>query len=159
MGQTFFLTIKIIDKYLVIKKIERNRLQLLGIAALWIASKYQETYQVPKLTNLIYICDSAFSGQEILQMEGDIISSLGFHILTEPSALAFYQIIHNHAKLNLKDYWLGRYLLEASTFNHKLQKYSPAVLSYSLIFFIKKLRNYNHYNEETLKQYFNITDI
>ena len=41
MGETFFLTIKIIDTYLLSQAVARNRLQLLGIAALWIAAKYQ----------------------------------------------------------------------------------------------------------------------
>jgi cyclin B len=90
MGETFFLTIKIIDTYLLSEKISRNRLQLLGIAALWIAAKYQETYQVPKLSNLLYICDNAYSGAEIIGMEGDIIKCVGFDILLEPSTLTYY---------------------------------------------------------------------
>jgi len=91
-------------------------------------------------------------------MEQDIILSVGFRIFTEPSALVFFEIVQNHANLNLKDYWLGRYLLEASTFNNKLQKYPSGILSYSLIFFIKKLRNYNIFKEDLIKKYLNISD-
>ena len=52
MSETFFLTAKIVDAYLGKQPVSRNRLQLLGVAALWVAAKYQETYQVPKLRNL-----------------------------------------------------------------------------------------------------------
>lgn len=49
------------DLYLGKVEVRRNRLQLVGIVALWIAAKYEETYQVPKIGNLIYICDSTYT--------------------------------------------------------------------------------------------------
>jgi len=55
------MAVHIIDSYLSATDLPRTKLQLVGIAALWIASKYEETYQVPKIDNLVFICDSAFS--------------------------------------------------------------------------------------------------
>ena len=52
MTETFFLTVRIVDSYLRVARVTRNKLQLVGVTSLWIAAKYQETYQVPKLTNL-----------------------------------------------------------------------------------------------------------
>lgn len=49
MDETFFLMVTILDAYLEKQKVSRGRLQLVGITALWIAAKYVETYQVPKL--------------------------------------------------------------------------------------------------------------
>jgi cyclin B len=89
MGETFFLTVRLIDQYLSVEKIARNRLQLLGITALWVAAKYQETYQVPKIDNLVYICDSAYSPADILAMEGSILLAVRFGLLVE-SPLNFF---------------------------------------------------------------------
>lgn len=66
--QTFYIAINIIDTYLSAQIVYRNELQLVGITALWIAAKYEETYQVPKLSNLVYICDSTYSDLQILEM-------------------------------------------------------------------------------------------
>ena len=60
-AETLFITVHIIDAYLSVARVNRTRLQLVGIAALWIASKYEETYQVPKINNLVFMCDSAYS--------------------------------------------------------------------------------------------------
>lgn len=59
-GETYFLMVRLIDLYLSVETIGRNKLQLLGITALWVAAKYHETYQVPKIQNLVYICDNAY---------------------------------------------------------------------------------------------------
>lgn len=46
--QTFFIVTAIIDKYLSLKHVKKEELQLVGSAALLIAAKYEETYQVPE---------------------------------------------------------------------------------------------------------------
>ena len=79
--ETFFLTIRIVDSYLRVHRVTRSKLQLLGVTALWIASKYQETYQVPKLSNLEHLCDNAYKAADILAMEGSILNTLGFDLL------------------------------------------------------------------------------
>ena len=49
---TLFIAVQFIDAYLSQRVIGRQELQLVGITALWIAAKYEETYQVPKVNNL-----------------------------------------------------------------------------------------------------------
>ena len=41
MNETFFLTVKIVDSYLKRQAVNRSKLQLVGVTALWIAAKYQ----------------------------------------------------------------------------------------------------------------------
>lgn len=45
----------------------RSKLQLVGVAALLMASKYEEIYP-PELRDLVYITDRAYNKQEILEM-------------------------------------------------------------------------------------------
>ena len=97
--ETFFLMVAVLDGYLEREWVSRGRLQLAGITALWIAAKYVETYQVPKLDNLVYICDNAYSSQDILQMEGSILTAIGFSALVRPSPLSYLALIQHHARL------------------------------------------------------------
>lgn len=55
--ETLFLTQFIIDSYIIGNQVQRNQLQLLGITALLIASKYEEIYppQVPILDFIFII--------------------------------------------------------------------------------------------------------
>jgi len=43
-NETFYLTVFIIDYYLQGNNVCKNKLQLVGIAALFVASKYEEIY-------------------------------------------------------------------------------------------------------------------
>jgi len=44
LPETLFLTINLIDRYLESKKVLRQKLQLVGVTAMLIASKYEEIY-------------------------------------------------------------------------------------------------------------------
>ena len=44
MPETLYLTINLIDRYLEKETIMRNKLQLVGVTAMFIASKYEEIY-------------------------------------------------------------------------------------------------------------------
>ena len=79
MPETLFLTINIIDRYLEKTQIRRTKLQLVAVAALLIASKYEEIY-VPELNDFVFISDSAFTKEEILQMERQILVKLEFNL-------------------------------------------------------------------------------
>lgn len=66
LNETLFLTINIIDKYLSTRfNILRSKLQLVGVAALLISTKYEEIYP-PTVKDLVYITDNAYTKDEIL---------------------------------------------------------------------------------------------
>jgi len=61
LNETLFLTVNIIDRYLSLKTtITRSKLQLVGVAAMLISTKYEEIYP-PTVKDLVYITDSAYS--------------------------------------------------------------------------------------------------
>jgi cyclin B len=75
--ETLYLTINLIDRYLAEREVSRPKLQLVGVTALLIASKYEEIYP-PELRDLVYICDRAYSRNEvcILSLAGCVFSML-----------------------------------------------------------------------------------
>ena len=87
LPETLFLTVNLIDRYLEKKQIMRTRLQLLAVAALLIASKYEEIY-VPEISDFVFITDKAYTKEEILEMESSILITLEFNI-TVPSSYRF----------------------------------------------------------------------
>lgn len=139
LPQTLFVAIGIIDRYLEKSIIHRSRLQLLGITSLWIAAKFEEIYQVPKISNLIFICDSTYTKSDILEMEGNILLTLDFDLL-ETHAYTYLQLFNKQAELDEKDYFLARYLLEICLLDFRMVKYPSRCVAAASIFFIKKIR-------------------
>jgi cyclin B len=87
--ETLFLTVNLIDRYLVKTDVPRRKFQLVGVTALFIASKYEETFPLPlDLQDLVDICDTAYSRNDILDMEETILNKLEYKI-SIPSAYAF----------------------------------------------------------------------
>ena len=74
--ETLYLTINIIDRYLAKATVTRPKLQLVGVTALLIASKYEEIYP-PELRDLVYICDRAYSKNEVRALS--IFHRISFH--------------------------------------------------------------------------------
>ncbi len=58
--ETIFLTVNLIDRFLEKVCISRKKLQLVGVASMFIASKYEEIY-APELKDFAYVTDSAYS--------------------------------------------------------------------------------------------------
>jgi len=65
-----------------------------------IASKYEEIY-APEVRDFVYITDKAYSKEEILQMEYNILTSLDFNVCT-PSSYRFLERFSKVASDNLK---------------------------------------------------------
>ena len=62
--ETLYLTINLVDRYLEREEVTRPKLQLVGVTSLLIASKYEEIYP-PELRDLVYICDRAYTHQDV----------------------------------------------------------------------------------------------
>lgn len=58
--ETLYLTINLIDRYLEKEEVLRQDLQLVGVTAMLIASKYEEIY-APEVRDFVYITDKAYS--------------------------------------------------------------------------------------------------
>lgn len=75
LPETLYLTISLIDRYLSTTSIYRNKLQLIGVTAMLIASKYEEIYP-PIVSDFVYITDNAYTREEILKMEQRMLVAL-----------------------------------------------------------------------------------
>ena len=79
LSETLFLTVNIIDRYLTLKQVQRSKLQLIGVSTMLISTKYEEIYP-PTVKDFVYIIDNAYSKEEVLTMESEIVVTLDFDI-------------------------------------------------------------------------------
>ena len=137
--ETLFLTINMIDRFLEKKMIPRGKLQLIGITAMLIASKYEEIYP-PEINDFIYISDNAYSKSEIIAMEQLMLFALNYD-LNAPSSYQFLNTIFNKLKPNLKTYNMSLYLLELSLIEYKFLRHKPSIRAASALYLANRLIN------------------
>jgi hypothetical protein len=70
-----------------VKPVTRNKLQLVGVTAMLLASKYEEMF-APEVADFVYITDNAYAKADIWEMERDILRTLDF-CLGKPLCLHF----------------------------------------------------------------------
>ena len=87
MPETLYLTVNLIDRFLEAKQVTRKHLQLVGVTAMLVASKYEEIW-APEVRDFVYISDRAYTRDQILNMEKIMLNSLRFN-LTIPSIYNF----------------------------------------------------------------------
>lgn len=77
MDETLYLTVNLIDRFLAVQPVLRKKLQLVGVTAMLLASKYEEV-SVPVVEDLILISDKAYSRKDVLDMVHHILLGLCF---------------------------------------------------------------------------------
>lgn len=86
-ADTLYLTVNYIDRFLSVYPVQRSQLQLVGVACMWVAAKYEEIYP-PNVGDFCYITDNTYSKEQMVQMEELILKRLGYE-LTVPTAKTF----------------------------------------------------------------------
>lgn len=135
--ETLFLAISLIDRFLEQVVTERKYLQLVGVTALLVASKFEELYP-PQIHDFVYVTDKAYTREEVITMEVRMLTALEFKIC-RPTAVHFlerYQCINGCTEAH-RD--LAQYLLELSLVEYKMIKYSPSHLAAAAIMLNNKL--------------------
>ena len=135
--ETLFLAVNMIDRYLERAEVSRQKLQLVGITAMFIASKYEEIYP-PDLRDFVYVTDKAYTKQQILAMEGKILKALNFNV-TVTSSFLFLQRFAKLLSMNEKAYMMARYLLELALVEYSFLKYTPSNIAASAAYLAAKI--------------------
>ncbi|KAM7252820.1 hypothetical protein ACFE04_025438 [Oxalis oulophora] len=137
LPETLFLTVNYIDRYLSGNKVARKDLQLVGVACMMIASKYEEICG-PGVGNFCSITDNSYSIEEVLQMESDVLNFLKFE-MTAPTVTCFLsrfvraaQKVDEVAPIKLES--LSYYLAELSLLEYRMLDYAPSLMAASTIF-------------------------
>jgi len=129
--ETLFITINILDRYLEKEQVKRDYLQLIGVTAVFISSKYEEIYP-PELKDFVYITDYAYTKEQILCAEQKVLCTLGFN-LNPPTSKRFLQRLSMLYPVPNKALFLAQYLLELSLIESGMLKYEPSVLACSAL--------------------------
>ncbi|CAA0815481.1 Unknown protein [Striga hermonthica] len=132
MEETLFLTVTLLDRYLSLESIRKNEMQLVGLTALLLASKYEDFWH-PRVTDLISISAESYSRDEMLNMEKAILKKLKFR-LNEPTPYVFMLRFLKAAQSDVKFEHLAFYLIELCLVEYEALNYKASMLCASAIY-------------------------
>lgn len=154
LQETLYLTIAILDRFLQVNQVPRAKLQLAGVTAMLIASKYEEMY-APEVSDFEYITDKAFTTSQILTMEILMLKTLDFN-LGRPLPLHFLRRDSKAAQVDAEHHTLAKYLLELSLVDYEMCHVPPSKVAAAALYLsmqvIKKIEwndTCEHYSRYT----------
>ena len=125
LPETFYLTVNLIDRFLSCKVVQLERLQLVGVTAMFIASKYEEVLS-PHIGNFRHVADDGFTEAEILNAERYILATLNYD-LSFPNPMHFMRRISKADNYDIQTRTLAKYLLEISLLDHRFLHFRPSI--------------------------------
>jgi hypothetical protein len=137
LPETLFLAINIIDRFLSNKVVQLDRLQLVGVTAMFIASKYEEVLS-PHVANFRHVADDGFTEAEILSAERYILGALNYD-LSYPNPMNFLRRISKADNYDIQTRTLGKYLMEISLLDHRFMEYLPSHVGAGAMYLARKI--------------------
>ncbi|MED6160887.1 G2/mitotic-specific cyclin S13-6 [Stylosanthes scabra] len=147
--ETLYLTINIIDRFLAVKTVPRRELQLVGISAMLMASKYEEIWP-PEVNDFVCLSDRAYTHEQILVMEKLILGKLEW-TLTVPTPFVF---LVRFIKASVPDQELenmAHFLSELGMMHYETLMYCPSIFAASAVFAARCTLNKTPLWNDTLK--------
>uniref|UniRef100_A0A8C3C6B7 Cyclin-A2 n=1 Tax=Cairina moschata TaxID=8855 RepID=A0A8C3C6B7_CAIMO len=127
-NETLHLAVNYIDRFLSSMSVLRGKLQLVGTAAMLLASKFEEIYP-PEVAEFVYITDDTYNKKQVLRMEHLILKVLSFD-LAAPTINQFLTQYFLHQQTNAKVESLSMYLGELTLIDaDPYLKYLPSVIA------------------------------
>ncbi|KAF8563423.1 hypothetical protein P879_04795 [Paragonimus westermani] len=122
--ETLYLCIALLDRYLMkhSKELTKDRFQLVGIATLFIAAKFEEMYP-PDISDFTAVTHNAFNKSDIRNCEQTILQSVDFY-LSIPIPLVYLRRLSRAVDADRTMHNLAKYLLELT-----IQEYDLAYLT------------------------------
>ena len=77
--RTLFLSVAIMDLFLSKMSVVRNKLQLLGVTCLFVASKFEEIYP-PEANDFAYLTEDTYTVAQIIKLERMVLKVLDFQL-------------------------------------------------------------------------------
>lgn len=164
LPETLFLAVNIIDRFLSRKVVQLDRLQLVGVTAMFIASKYEEVLS-PHVQNFRHVADDGFTEAEILSAERFILGALDYD-LSYPNPMNFLRRISKADNYDIQTRTLGKYLLEIGCLDHRFIKHPPSLVAAASMFLARlvlergewdaTLAHYAGYTEQDIEPVFKL---
>ncbi|XDA83404.1 hypothetical protein R6Z07F_013295 [Ovis aries] len=122
-GDTLYLAVHLLDSYLRASRVRLHRLQLLGMACLFLACKVEECV-LPEPSSLCLLGAGSFSRAELLRAERRILSRLDFR-LHHPGPLLCLWLLAALARSGPQVLLLATYFLELSLLEAEAAGWEP----------------------------------
>ncbi|XP_027737359.1 G2/mitotic-specific cyclin-B2 [Empidonax traillii] len=150
LQETLYMCVALIDRFLQSHPVPRKKLQLVGVTAMLVASKYEEIL-CPEVADLVYITDNAYTSSEIREMEMIILKELNFD-LGRPLPIHFLRRASKAGEADATQHTLAKYLMELTLIDYDMVHHRPSEIAAAALCLSQKILGHDKWG--TKQQYY-----
>ncbi|SPO28651.1 probable Clb1 - B-type cyclin 1 [Ustilago trichophora] len=158
LPETLYLAVNIIDRFLSRRTISLSKLQLVGVTAMFIASKYEEV-MCPSIQNFYHLADGGYTDVEILRAERYVLKVLDFS-MSYANPMNFLRRISKADNYDIQTRTVAKYFMEISLLDYRLMEHPPSLVAAASVWLAREvlergewtptLVHYSTYSEQEL---------
>ncbi|KAF8886525.1 cyclin-like protein [Infundibulicybe gibba] len=156
LPETLFLCVNLLDRFLQRKVVSLPKFQLVGIACLFIASKFEETLS-PSVAEIAYLADGQYSVEEILKAERYILKTIDWD-LRHPGPLGWLRRASKADDCEVTARTFAKYLLEIGCVEWRLVSTVPSLLSAAALWLSRLVLGRHEWVNPNLTHYSTYTE-
>ncbi|XP_035245817.1 G2/mitotic-specific cyclin-B1 [Anguilla rostrata] len=127
LQETMYMTVGIIDRFLQDNPVPKKQLQLVGVTAMFLASKYEEMYP-PEIADFAFVTDRAYTTAQIRDMEMKILRVLNFSF-GRPLPLQFLRRASKIGEVTAEHHTLAKYFMELTMVDYEMIHFPPSLVA------------------------------
>ncbi|ORZ00369.1 cyclin-like protein [Syncephalastrum racemosum] len=127
LPETLFLTCNIIDRFLSRRSVALSKIQLVGLAALYIAVKFEEV-AAPRMKDFLKMASKTFQPEDMMKAERYILQVIEFQ-LVYPNPVNFLRRTTKNVPFDEPSRWLAKYFMEVSCIDHRFIGIKPSEIA------------------------------
>lgn len=135
--ETLYLAVKITDLYLSKIIATKDSLQLVAVASVFIASKYDERSPL-RIEDFLYICDYSFTRADVIRMEMEVFKVIGFNLCI-PLSYRFLGRFARCCRASELTLFAAKYILELSLLEYHLVVVSESKLACAALYLAMRM--------------------
>jgi len=129
LPETLFLTVNLLDRYCSKRVVYKQHYQLVGCAALLIASKYGDKKdRVPQINELNNMCCGLYDAGMFTQMEMHVLNTLDWNI-GHPTVDLFTQLIVAEERDSAEVEHMAAYICEIALYHRDFVSTKPSIMA------------------------------
>ena len=128
LPETLWIAVNIVDRFLTKRVVFLQKLQLVGVTAMFIAAKYEEII-APAVDEFVYMTEKGYTKEEILKGERIMLQTLDFRISHYCSPYSWMRRISKADDYDIQTRTLSKFLTEVTLLDHRFLRAKPSIIA------------------------------
>jgi hypothetical protein len=126
LPETLWIAVNIVDRFLSHRTVSLVKLQLVGVTAMFIASKYEEIL-APSAEEFVFMTENGYTKEEVLKGERIVLQTLEFNISHYCSPYSWMRKISHADDYDIQTRTLSKFLAEVTLLDHRFLRAKPSM--------------------------------